>query len=50
MMSQEILGKFSMVFLPFIAFLFGLSLACLFFYHIYLVCRNRTTIGRLKIF
>lgn len=45
-LAHEVIAKFSMVFLPFIAFLFGLSISCLLLYHIYLVCKNRTTIGK----
>ncbi|KAI6237833.1 Palmitoyltransferase [Aphelenchoides besseyi] len=43
-LSQEIVQSFGLVFLPFLAFLFGISIACLFFYHVYLVLKNRTTI------
>ncbi|CAD5221935.1 unnamed protein product [Bursaphelenchus xylophilus] len=41
---QDMLSNFGALFLPFLAFLFGLSMACLLFYHIYLVCRNKTTV------
>ncbi|CAJ0942372.1 unnamed protein product, partial [Mesorhabditis belari] len=37
-------GKFHMLFLFFVSGMFSLSLGGLFFYHLYLVARNRTTI------
>ncbi|CAD5215966.1 unnamed protein product [Bursaphelenchus okinawaensis] len=41
---QDMISNFGSLFLPFLAFLFGLSMSCLLFYHIYLVCRNKTTV------
>lgn len=38
-------SQFHLLFLFFVSGMFAVSLACLFFYHLYLTAKNQTTIG-----
>jgi hypothetical protein len=40
------MGRFHILFLFFVAIMFGVSLVSLFCYHCYLVSENRTTLGK----
>uniref|UniRef100_A0A914GXP5 Palmitoyltransferase n=1 Tax=Globodera rostochiensis TaxID=31243 RepID=A0A914GXP5_GLORO len=43
-LSQTEVSRFLVFFLFFVAGLFGLSMGCLFFYHLFLISKNRSTI------
>lgn len=43
--NEMISTKFQMLFLFFIAIMFAISVSSLFFYHLYLTSKNRTTLG-----
>uniref|UniRef100_A0A0N4ZI67 Palmitoyltransferase n=1 Tax=Parastrongyloides trichosuri TaxID=131310 RepID=A0A0N4ZI67_PARTI len=40
--------SFQLVFLEFISVMFGISLSCLFFFHLYLISKNRSTLETYK--
>uniref|UniRef100_A0A0N5BVQ5 Palmitoyltransferase n=1 Tax=Strongyloides papillosus TaxID=174720 RepID=A0A0N5BVQ5_STREA len=40
--------SFQLIFLEFISIMFGISLSCLFFFHIYLISKNRSTLESYK--